>query len=296
MLTYNQERYIKQAIDSVLKQKTNFNFQLVIGEDCSTDNTRNICAYYAQNFPDKIKLLPALSENKGLIKNYLRTIKECDGKYIAICDGDDYWIDNNKLQKQVDFLENNPEYYIVSTGLKKLYSNGKIRASIQRKTGENYKFEDLVFENFIASVTVLFRNIQISDALPNWIARFPYGDWPTYLWTLKAKGKIYVMQDVTAVYRNDIGVSSKVRNQNSRIVKVNLEIIKCISRDKNFYNKREAIAQSLLKHTKDLVASYNREKKYFKAFSLSLKTVLQSKGSFSLVKFYFYSLKHSFIS
>ena len=170
MLTYNQENYIAQAMDSILMQETNFNYRLVIGEDCSTDNTRKICEQYAEKNPEKVKLLPALSKNIGLINNYLRTIKACDGKYIAICDGDDYWIDKGKLQKQVDFLEQNSDFYIVATNLKRLYSNGEMQDFKNNNNKPYYNFEDLIFDNLIASVTVLFNNIQKNDTLPNWIA------------------------------------------------------------------------------------------------------------------------------
>ena len=82
MLAYNQEQYIEQSIDGILMQKTNFNYELVIGEDSSTDNTRQICEDYQKKYPTKIKLLPSLNKNIGLIKNYIRTIKACDGKHI----------------------------------------------------------------------------------------------------------------------------------------------------------------------------------------------------------------------
>lgn len=132
ILTYNQENFIAKTIDSILMQKTNFPFQLVVGEDCSTDATRIICEKYASDCGDKIKLLPNLNKNIGLIANYMRTIKECDGKYIAICDGDDYWIDENKLQKQVDFLESHLDFSIVYTNVRRLFSNGEfIKSPIQ---------------------------------------------------------------------------------------------------------------------------------------------------------------------
>src|SRR5690606_17343154 len=89
MLTYQQKEYIAQAIEGVLMQKTSFKYELVIGEDFSTDGTREICAKYASENPSKIKLL--LNErNLGIGENYVRTYKECQGKYVAICDGDDY--------------------------------------------------------------------------------------------------------------------------------------------------------------------------------------------------------------
>ena len=96
MLVYNQENYITETLQSILNQKTTFPFNLVIGEDCSTDNTRNILKEFKTKFPDKIKLITS-DHNVGLINNFIRTLDQWDGKYTAICDGDDYWVDMNKL-------------------------------------------------------------------------------------------------------------------------------------------------------------------------------------------------------
>ncbi len=111
MITYNHEAYIEKAIRSVMMQKTDFKFQLVIGEDCSLDGTNKICQKLHSEFGDKIKLLPSL-KNIGMMPNFIRTVLSCDQKYVAICDGDDYWTDPYKLQKQVNFLEVNTEYSI----------------------------------------------------------------------------------------------------------------------------------------------------------------------------------------
>lgn len=294
MLTYNQEQYIAQAIDSILMQKTNFNFQLVIGEDCSTDTTRNICETYADSHPEKVRLLPALDKNIGLINNYIRTLKACDGKYIAICDGDDYWIDDLKLQKQVDFLESNPDCAIVGTNFKRLYSNGELEIIEKERTKASYTFDDLIFENMITSVTVMFKNLQKNERIPEWITKFPYGDWPTYLWTIKNKGNIRFLSDVTAVYRTDIGISAGIRKQHSVTAKVNLNIVKCIAGDSSFSNKKEVVQKSILEHKKALIACYNREKQYFKGIIVFLNTMLKSFKVQSLTKYYLYSLKQSF--
>ncbi|WP_298343670.1 glycosyltransferase [uncultured Algibacter sp.] len=293
MLTYNQEQYIAQAIDSVLMQKTNFNFQLVIGEDCSKDSTRKICESFAEQYPEKIKLLPALNENIGLIKNYLRTIKACTGKYIAICDGDDYWIDDEKLQKQVDFLEAHPACSIVGTNFKRLYSDGNLKAVEKERLKPSFTFDDLIFENIITSVTVMFKNIQKDDPVPNWIGNFPYGDWPTYLWTIKKSGNIQFLEDVTAVYRTDIGISAKIRKTHSETAKVNLEIVKYVAADPNFSDKIKVIKKSVLEHKKGLIACYNREKQYFKAFQVLAEALFSNSKPLHLIKYYLYSLKQS---
>jgi len=293
LLTYNQEQFIAQTINSILMQKTNFNFQIVIGEDCSADATRSICKTFAEKYSNKIKLLPALEKNIGLIANYMRTIKACEGKYIAICDGDDYWIDENKLQKQVSFLEDNPNYSIVYSKLKKLFPDGTFKESIQRKLKQAGDFDDLVFENVIPSVTVLFRNRQNISAVPTWITNFPYGDWPTYLWILKDGGKIYFMDEITAVYRMHIGVSAQVRKSSSNTLLVNLGILKCIWNDSGFHHKKSIVLRAIQKLEVGLMTSYNREKQYLKALKQYIFNLRQETLNFKLTRLYLYSIYKS---
>ena len=295
MLTYNQEQFIAQTIESVLMQKTNFNYQLVIGEDCSNDTTRSICETYASKYPDKIKLLPALKKNIGLIANYMRTIKECNGKYIAICDGDDYWTDAYKLQKQVDFLEKNPDFLIVYTRVKKLFPNGEFKDStvVPKKTVSD--FDDLIFENFIPSVSVLFKNIQDQqNQLPSWILKFPYGDWPTYLWTIKNGGKIHFLDETTAVYRMEIGISFKIRHVPSAIAKTDMLITKEIFNDLNFYHKRDVVKKALINKKINLMVRYNRERNYLASLKLYFYNLKYHLQKYSVTKMYMYSLYKSF--
>ncbi len=114
MLTYNHVPFITQAIESILQQKTIFPFELVIGEDCSTDGTREAVFEYQKKYPDIIRVITS-DKNVGMTKNGLRVLKACQGKYLAICEGDDYWQSPHKLQKQVDYLERHPECGLVFT-------------------------------------------------------------------------------------------------------------------------------------------------------------------------------------
>ncbi|MFV8339773.1 glycosyltransferase [Flavobacterium sp. LB3P21] len=295
ILTYNQEQFIAQTIESILLQKTNFSFQLVIGEDCSTDATRIICEKYARDYGGKIKLLPSLKKNIGLIANYMRTIKECDGKYIAICDGDDYWIDENKLQKQVDFLDKNPDYSIVYTAVKRLYADSKMVDYTYNLNEKKLDFDDLIFDNFIHSVTALFRNIQSNEnTVPKWINKFPFGDWQTYLWVLKDGGKIHFMDDMTAVYRMNIGVSSTYMKKTSVFIEVLIDILEHVFKDEIFSHKKEIIASSILNRQKDLMTCFNREKTYLKGFQLFLRILKTTNKKIQFIRFYGYSVFKSF--
>ncbi|MFT3754063.1 MAG: glycosyltransferase [Paludibacter sp.] len=115
IITYNQEKTIAQTIESILMQKGDFSLELVIGEDGGTDSTREICKSYQKKYPEKIKLL-LQDTNQGLVKNYIDTLRLCRGRYIGVCAGDDYWIDKQKIAKQLQFFKENPEYGVVSTG------------------------------------------------------------------------------------------------------------------------------------------------------------------------------------
>jgi len=126
IITYNQEKTIVQTIESILMQKGDFSMEVVIGEDCGTDNTAKICKEYQQKYPQQIRLL-LQDENQGLLKNFIDTLHLCKGKYIGVCAGDDYWIDEHKIQKQLDFFQHHPDYGVVSTaGYRLLVEKNKL--------------------------------------------------------------------------------------------------------------------------------------------------------------------------
>ena len=110
-ITYNHEAFVKQAIESFLMQKTNFMFEIIIGDDCSTDGTKKILNEYKKKYPELIRVI-ARRKNIGAHRNFSNVVACAKGKYLAHCEGDDFWTDCDKLQKQVDFLEQNPDYII----------------------------------------------------------------------------------------------------------------------------------------------------------------------------------------
>ena len=114
VITYNHEPFISKSLQCLLNQVTNFHFEIIIGEDVSTDKTREICESFAAVYPNKIKLLTN-EVNLGVQKNLKKVLCHCNSKYIALCEGDDFWIDPMKLQMQIDFLENRPNYSLCST-------------------------------------------------------------------------------------------------------------------------------------------------------------------------------------
>lgn len=203
-ITYNQEKYIAEAIESMLAQQTNFDFEIVIGEDGSTDATRNICEKYSQKYPPKIKLLHSAG-NLGMNPNLERTLKACSGEYVALCEGDDYWIDKNKLQKQVDFLEANPSFAICYHRVYELYRNNKLKLEEINtdETEKEYTIEYLAKGNCMHTASVVFRNGLINK-FPSWFNKSPVGDYVLHMLNA-VHGKIKYLPVPMAVYRKHHG-------------------------------------------------------------------------------------------
>jgi len=202
--TYNQEDYIANTLDSLLMQQTNFDFVIVIGEDCSSDNTLSILHVYQSKYPNKILLLDS-NKNYGSDLNLLRTIKACSGKFIAICDGDDYWIDSNKLQKQVDFLEQNSTYGTVATLRKDFMEDSNSFISIATNFTGAYSsidFKDFLFKNYITASTVLFRSDLMCDFLDFFKSNnaISFNDYNFFLF-FAHKMDVAILNVVTTVYR-----------------------------------------------------------------------------------------------
>lgn len=208
LITYNQEAYIRQTVDSLLKQRTDFTFEIVVGEDASSDATRVILEEYRDRYPGKLSLLPE-EPNKGLLLNFRDTLKACRGKYIAICAGDDYWHDEYKLQKQITFLETNPEYVLTHTDVDFYFEkNGRVLRQFnqQHQSGieEGEVFEALLTGRFfIHALTACFRRSAFEQHVDFGLFEregFAYEDLPTWL-SLSRQGKFKYLADSTATYR-----------------------------------------------------------------------------------------------
>ena len=185
VLTYNHARFIGQCLDSILMQKTDFAFEICLGEDDSSDGTREICQAYAGRYPDIIRLFPRDRKDPERLDcegvwqfNFIETFRACRGSYVAMCDGDDFWTDPLKLQKQVDFLKKHPDcsgcFHKIST----VNDAGKCIApdmGYPPRPREKYDLDYLLrYSNFSPMLSVVFRNRP--DIAPDWIRRAPFGD------------------------------------------------------------------------------------------------------------------------
>ena len=198
MTTYNHERYIAQAIESVLRQQTDFAVEVVVGEDCSTDNTLAICREYEAKYPDRVRVI-ASERNIGMHANYRRTIEACRGEYVAMCDGDDWFSDPNKLQLQVDKLR--------AEGAAMCYTRSERRSdhdSIIYPQGVLHTtFEDMLRLNTAENCTTMALRTKIleyyAEVEPQ-TKGWRTDDLPMWLW-FAATQKITAIDRVTAVHR-----------------------------------------------------------------------------------------------
>lgn len=206
VITYNQEKYIRQCLDSLLNQKTNFDYEVIVAEDCSPDNTRQILLEYKEKYGDKLVLV-LQDTNVGPSRNSYSARKLVRGKYVASCEGDDFWTDEYKLQKQYDILENNPQYSAVASDYMSVAPDGKVlyKSMFCMKKDAVKTMKDWLKDGFaLHTVTNLARR----DITPVDDERYKklkmvaptMGDVITYT-LLYEKGDIYVLKDVTAAHR-----------------------------------------------------------------------------------------------
>ena len=226
--TYQHADYIKDCLEGILCQKTDFPFEILLGEDCSTDGTREICIKYAEKYPDKIRLFLHTRDTVIYINghatgryNFVNNLTHAKGKYIALCEGDDYWTDPNKLQKQVDFLEKNEDYSICFHAAMRLVNDALVKDTLNEKQPETTTIIDLCKNNFIHTASCVFRNNLFSE-LPGNFNKSPAGDY--FLHLLNAQyGKIKFFNETMSVYRiheNGIWSSKSYEEQQEGSCKV----------------------------------------------------------------------------
>lgn len=267
MITFNHELYIEQAINGVLIQKCNFKFELVIGEDNSTDNTLSIIENIQKKYPNTIKILKQ-EKNIGAIPNLFETLSHCDGKYIAFCEGDDFWLDPYKLQKQIDFLETHTDYSLCFHDALVFWEDkSHIPYYFCKKLTSNiFSINDILNNKwFIPSASMVFPK-EFIFPLPKWFKLIYNGDFALQL-ILAHKGKIhYINRLMSAYHKNATGFSNTMKRKQIYKNKINLLELFNNSTDKQ-YNKliRNAIRKtefySKLYIVKDLISRFNIGKK-----------------------------------
>jgi glycosyltransferase involved in cell wall biosynthesis len=203
MVTYNHEKFIRDAIEGILIQKTTFPFELVIGEDHSTDSTREICKEYEKKNQELVRILDS-EKNLGGMPNFIRSFNECKGKYIALCEGDDYWTDPYKLQKQTDFLELHEDFAMVHTA-KTIICNEEVYPGNLREVKSGIIIEDLLDDNLVSTLTVMIRSEIYKDAIRTALPEAQKHSWKMFdypVWLeIALNYKIGFINEDTGVYR-----------------------------------------------------------------------------------------------
>lgn len=301
--TYNQEKYIEQCIKSIISQKTDFKYKLLISDDNSTDNTKNIIKKYQQKYPDKIDVI-LREKNLGAMNNFIETLNLVHTKYVAFCDGDDFWTNDKKLQKQVDFLEKNKDYTICFHQTL-IFFEDKSREDVLHPINlkSELTLEDLIKENYIPANSVVYKwKYKDSDSLKK---EFPEnivpGDY--FLHLIHAKlGKIHYIDEQMSCYRRQPSgmwyLSSQPDKQDlfydiygEKYLRFFKETEKILNLDKNTFKaqkdwiiKMSIVSYVKLRRTKKLKKLYNNDYSQNKQLFLDSASALSWKEKL----YYFY--------
>lgn len=263
MITYNHENFIKQAIEGVLNQETNFPFELIIANDCSPDSTALIVENIINSHPisDLINFIDNKT-NLGANRNYLNAYKESKGKYIAVCEGDDFWADETKLQRQVDFLEKNPEYVLTYHDAKCIDENGSFINSVHNsKPQKEFSKLELQQGNQPLFLTTCYRKVPIESLVA--ISEIINGD--TFLTSILGNyGKGKWLNIKPAYYRHHSGGVWSLKQKEYKF-KAKIQLLSVLQeyyKSKHIKELSNYFEKELFLHHKMLLNFYFKQKKY----------------------------------
>lgn len=231
-ITYSHDKYIVDTIEGILKQNYNGPIEFIIANDNSPDNTDIIIREYLENtvIPQNIEIkYTCHKENKGVISNFNWALMQSQGKYIAICEGDDYWTDPFKLQKQVDFLENNSEYVACYHNAIINYVDKKNKNHLYNKINEsrNVSLEEIINNWSVPTASIVMRK-KVIDNLPDWRNNIYSGDYTLILLCLNI-GKLYFINEVMSVYNVSLkgsSVSSQIKGNSTFVFNEHIKLLK----------------------------------------------------------------------
>lgn len=238
--TYNHEKFIAQTLDGVLMQKTDFPFEIVIGDDASKDGNAAIIAKYAEKHPEIFRaflhpenLGPSNPRELGGKNNVAFLFEKCRGEYIALCEGDDFWTDPLKLQKQVDFLSKNPEYALTHHQLEVIYEDNTPSHPFNTpEQAHNSSLEDLFRDEtwFLGTASTVFRNV-FKNGMTDWWWKSASGDLGIFIQVAKT-GKIRFIPETMGAYRKHQGGMTNIHTpRNLFFLKNRMEMFEAINLD-----------------------------------------------------------------
>lgn len=249
LITYNHEKYIEKALGSVLSQVTDFPFEIVIGDDCSPDDTKNIIREYRDKYPDIIRIVHREKNTGRPTLNVYETTMKCRGDYLAYLEGDDYWTDSDKLQKQMDFLNEHPEYIACTHSHKMIDDNGNditdpeiLKISDMYKWSGEFTMDDFEKSGFWPGhyASVVSKNIYKNKKHDYTILykSHDFVDDGQILLFLLMEGKIYRLDDEMSVWRyvkkaggNSWTSRSMKRNIQKEDILMSMELMKWLEKE-----------------------------------------------------------------
>lgn len=270
LICYNQEKFIAAAIEGALNQKhDDFDLEIVIGNDCSTDGTSEIIEKYASENQETIRLLP-ISSNLGMHRNWKKTIEACTGEFVAILEGDDCWDDPSKLEKQLNLLAGDQNASACFSNAKVIQSDGGYSAYnyVDSKVGnlDAHTFFQLNY-NPIPTCTVLFRKAMLSN-FPEPYFRSPFADWIVHSLLMQQGHYIYLNECTSSYRQHDGGVWSGVKKEKQLLNKLKaIQLISTIVSSEYMQEVKTAYRKQL----DQLLYFYRDEKRYWNYFSTWLK-------------------------
>lgn len=275
VVTYNQERYIAQCLDSILMQKVDFDYEIVIGEDHGTDSTRAICEKYAVKHP-QIRLL-SLTENLGIAGNWERVLSECKGEHIAMCEGDDYWTDPTKLQTQIDILDSDKNLYGCFHKANYISDKGDIISEIQEgDSNKKFYFKELIDRWIVPTASLVFRNDKFIINGIQKLAKYSGVSTDRLLVALIAyKGNLLYLNKNMSIWREANNSIHKTMN-NINIYKGNITLYKSL---KTYIpEESEQLSHQVMKWHGLLALEYYEQSKYMKYVVELLNTMIHIRS------------------
>lgn len=278
VITYNHEPFIAAALEGIVNQQVECPMEVIIGEDCSTDGTYAICRAYAEKYPSLIRLLPS-ERNLKMMGNFLRTLHECKGEYIAFCEGDDYWTDPDKLRKQLSFLKANPSMVFAFHGSKTFDERTRTFGTYYRHPGFMTGVIDkaTLFEKgggAFVSPSIMFRRSLLT--YPDWFLNAPTGDFPLLLLAV-ATGDIGYMEDEMCVVRQFTGVSWS-------------ESFKSLEAYQQYYEKESSLIEAFDQSTGHRFASWLQSFNQLRAYRLLIRYFHANRSWISRAGYFFKTL------
>ncbi len=255
MITYGHEKFIEQAINGVLMQECDFEIELIISNDSSPDKTDSVIHNILLSHPQSNRIRYFKQEkNIGMMPNFVFALQQAQGKYIALCEGDDYWIDSKKLQKQVDFLEQNPDFSMCFHKAAILnQTNGPENSYFPEwENDKELSYLDFIYPNNTPTCSAVFSK-KFIDPIPQFFIDSPYGDLVLYnTIMLRSRQKTYFFNEVMSVYRIHVnGIHSSLLNAINGRLKICLNDLKYLELlKKEFYPNEDKVVKTLLSVTR----------------------------------------------